>query len=115
MKETAKALAFTLVLIMFVTNFFITRPIVPTLPHKSWDWLTPWPLQAVRIARADLSEADKLFFGYLAMAVTTVLAGNLMELNEAIVDALMRAWESGGSGSGGGGGGGGGFESEMTY
>lgn len=109
MREATKAVAFTLVIVMLVANFVISRPIVPTLPHKSWNWLTPWPVQGVKVVRAMYTREELEWMLEVAAAIELFreFVQNLQrdlarELYEIVKDALEG--RGGGSSPAGGGG-----------
>lgn len=111
MREATKGIAFTLVLVVLAANFLLPRPLVPTLPHKSWDWLTPWPLQVVRAGEFEPFEtAIKIAIGVeltreFLQALHRLVAENLYHI---LRDALERYGASSSGGSRGPAGGGGG-------
>ena len=88
--QKAKAFAFTIILVMMVANFIIPRPWVPTFPHKSWQWLTPWPTQ---IAQATVAPAisyqdlERIIVG----ALVGLLVRDFAERLERLVGAVERA------------------------
>lgn len=109
----AKAFAFTIILVLMVANFVVPKPIVATLPHKNWDWLTPWPVKFVELARAPgredrIAKADSIqdINDRIIMALIAALAGefvhNLLELNELLFE-LWRDWAPSPANGGGGG------------
>jgi hypothetical protein len=105
MKE-AKAFAFTIILMMMVVNFVVPKPVVPTLPHRSWDWLTPWPVQAVE-KKVAKGESIQDINEKIILALMVMLAGefleNFLELNTLLFD-LWRDWAPSLDTGGGGGG-----------
>lgn len=108
MKEAAKGVAFTLALVMLLANFTASRPIIPTLPHRSWDWLTPWPLQVVRAGSDDLDAAELAIKVGIAIELAREFLQGLQRLvAESLYDMIRDALERGGtvtSPAGGGGG-----------
>lgn len=111
MKEATRGIAFTVVLVVLVSNFLLPRPLVPTLPHKSWDWLTPWPIQVVRAGELEpLETLIKLTFA--AELIREFLQGlqrlAAESLYQMIRDAIQQGGTSGTTSSSGPAGGGGG-------
>ncbi len=115
--QKAKAFAFTIILVMMVVNFIVPRPWLPTLPHKSWHWLTPWPVQVIesvrqprstgQVARADTAQEinERILLALIAVAAGAFIEG-LNSLTITLVERALDTLQSGGSGSTGTGGGG---------
>lgn len=105
MRETTKGIAFTVVLAMLVVNFVLPRPVVPTLPHESWHWLTPWPVQVVK---ASTNDWETLIEIGVAIELAREFLVGLERLALENLYGAARDWlEGGGSTSPTGGGGGG--------
>lgn len=112
--KQAKAFAFTIILVMMVANFVMPKPVVPTLPHKSWHWLKPWPVRMIESARAPVRESkiataetiqdiNERIILVLIGVVAGELVENFLELNLLLFD-LLRDWAPSPDNGGGGGG-----------
>lgn len=88
--QKAKAFAFTIILVMMAVNFITPRPWVPTLPHKSWQWLTPWPTQIVQATVAPAMTYEDLQRIIVGTIVGFLVRDFAVRL-ERLVNAVERA------------------------
>lgn len=96
MGPLARWVAFTLVLVLVAVNFAVSRPIAVTLPHKSWDLVTPWPVQIARahsLKPAWHNDPTRTFERMLIGMGMGLLLGRVANNAQRTIESVARAIE----------------------